>query len=492
MGQPQTNRATQALGVQSAAGTDPTVAYMFAPDAPGEFGPDFTRVPHEPLSIYNQREPGVTVDAMSTATLDAAATLDHLERILETALRCSWSTGQAVLAPTSATAAPKYVVPSGGALAAGTLVMVRGCAIAANNGVKVVDAGSDATNLLITTALTAETFTATQNVTIEVCGYQFTATDLVVNAGQNLTSTTKDFTELSLVAGQMVWIGGPTSATSFATAACRGLARVSVTPTANLITLEERTQAYSADTGTGKTVWLLFGRCAQVVPFTHARYIERLHTLETVHDDLSSGTTDAYEYVGDAALNTAVIKCPDVNKLTCSASFIGNNYTLTTTRKTAFQSLYQQTKRSAMSSATDIIRGWIKNTGSTALSAYIQSADLTIANGVERNTAHGVLGSAVMTWGKVLVNVAVQAMFTTEDAITALAGNDAVKACWAFKNDDGGIAFDIPEARLGGGKRSYPVNKVVSINLDVGANRDPVFNTSLIVSLFPYLPPVTI
>lgn len=490
MAVPQSNRAVQNLGIQSAAGTDPTASYQLSVDTIGDFGPEITRVARDPLSVYNTREAGSVVDQMATATIDGDAILDHLELLVPGALRCAWS-GPAILAPTSVTAAPKYVVPSGGALAAGTLIRVRGCAIDGNNGVKVVAAASDATNLKITTALTAETITADMGVTIEVCGYQGDAADLEIDASQNLKSTTLDFTTLGLVPGQMIWIGGPTTsaATCFATAGNRGLARISGTITAHSIPLENRTAAYSADNGSGKTIWILFGKTARVVPTTHADYIERFHTTEVTHQGLSSGT-DAYEYVSDGAIDTLSIKVPQVNKATMSAKMIGSTTVgPTITRKTGFvgTALARQTKRAAVSGSTDVIRGRVRS-GSTLLTGYVSSFDLSIANSVTRNTALGVLGAAVITFGKVAVDLACDAYFSSMDVMTALTGNDTVTAELVLRNDDGGIAFDVTAAQLGGGKRSFPTNQVVHINLGVAAVRDPVFNTALIVSRFPYLP----
>lgn len=487
MAVPQSNRAVQNLGIQSAAGTDPTASFQLSVDTIGDFGPEVTRVARDPLSIYNVEEAGSVVDLMATATIDGDATLDHLELLVPGAIRCAWS-GPAILAPTSVTAAPKYVVPSGGALAAGTLVRVRGCAINGNNGVKVVDTGSDATNLLITTALTAETITADMGVTIEVCGYQGATSDIEIDASGNLKSTSLDFTTLGLVAGQKIWIGGATAA-SFATAANRGEARISGTITAHSIPLENRTASYSTDNGNGKTIWILYGKTARVVPTTHASYIERFHTTEVTHQGLSSGT-DAYEYVTDGAIDTMGIKVPSLNKATLSAELIGNTTVdPTVTRKTGFDgtALARQTKRAAMSGSTDVIRGRVR-TGSTSLTGYIASLDLSISNSVTRNPAVGVLGAAVITFGKTKIMLAIDAFFSSMDVMTTLKGNDTVTAEFTLRNDDGGIAFDITAAQLGGGKRSFPSNQVVHINLAVGAVRDPVFNTAMIVSRFPYLP----
>lgn len=485
MGIPQSNRAIQNLGIQSAAGTDPTASYQLGVDTIGDFGPEVTRVARDPLSVYNQPEAGSVVDLMATATLAGDAILDHLELLLPAAVRCAWS-GPAQLVPTEATAAPKFVVPAGGALAAGTLIRVRGCAIAANNGIKVVDAGSDATNILITSALTAETFTAAQGVTVEVCGFRFDTADAEIDASGHFKTTTKDLTTLGLVAGQKVWIGGAT-ANSFATAADRGEARIAIAPTTHLITLENRTAAYTADNGSGKAIDLYFGRTMRVVPTTSADYLERFHTTEVTHSTLNAGSA-AYEYVTDGAVDTFDVTVNKVSKATFGAKLVGATVVGPTgSRKSGFSAPIRQNKTAAISGSTDVIRGRIRS-GSTSLTGYVGSFTLSIGNSVTRNTALGTLGAAAITFGKVVVKLKADAFFSSMDTNTALLGNDSVTAELTLRNDDGGIAFDITDARLGGGKRSYPTNEVVHIDLAVDANRDPVFNTSLIVSLFPYLP----
>ena len=106
-------------------------------------------------------------------------------------------------------------VASGGALVQNTLVMVRGCRIAANNGLKVVGAGSTGTSIVITGGMTAETFAATDHVTVEVCGFRFSSGDLRISgSGTTLITTTKDLTQLPIVSGQMCWLGGGSDNTS--------------------------------------------------------------------------------------------------------------------------------------------------------------------------------------------------------------------------------------------------------------------------------------
>jgi hypothetical protein len=135
-----------------------------------------------------------------------------------------------------------------------------------------------------------------------------------------------------------------------------------------------------------------------------------------------------------------------------------------------------------------VMRGRIRTTGGTAYTEYITSANLKIMTQATRNQAHGTLGSVLTTFGRHQAMVEVNAFFTKSDVIAALIAGDTVAADWALRNGDGAIVYDMPACQLGGGKRNFPQNEVVTIDLTANAKRDTTFNTSLIVSRLPYCP----
>ena len=160
-----TNRTAQAVAVESSAGTLPgsPTWYSLGPNAIEGIGAVLERKSRSPISASNQRQFGSVVDVKANPKFNGDLTMSALDVFLEGILRCRFSlTGPAVFAP-SAAVSGGLTVASGGALVQNTLVMVRGCRIAANNGLKVVGAGSTGTSIVITGGMTAETFAATDH-----------------------------------------------------------------------------------------------------------------------------------------------------------------------------------------------------------------------------------------------------------------------------------------------------------------------------------------
>jgi hypothetical protein len=490
MGIPQTNRAVQAYALESTPGTLPgsPIIRSLGPNAIGDFSPEVEMVARDPIGPMGMEELGGVVDKICNGTMEMDLIGDHFDDFAEGALRCAWSTGPVVLKPTSCTTA-HFVVASGGALVENTLVYVRGCSNSSNNGLKHVAASSTSTNLIITGGLTAETFATADGVTVEVCGFRFTSGDLQVNASGNLITSTKDLTQLGLTKGQSFWLGGDSATDdAFATAANRGLARVAQTITANLLVPDNTTTTWAVDNGSGKTIDLYYGRQLQFITKTDARYVERTYHVETLHYQLSAGSADMYEYATGQAVSEMTVTCPPKDKVTMNVAFIGkDSESPTTSRKSGWNAPIRQNQTAAFTTVSNILRGRIRS-GSTAYTGYITSANIKISTGAARNLAHGTQGSVLTTFDNSKITVEVNAYFDKPDVIAALVAGTQLAADWCFRNGDGAIMFDLPAVQLGGGKRSYPRGETVKIDLAVGGKRESTFNSSLIVSRFPYCP----
>jgi hypothetical protein len=57
-----------------------------------------------------------------------------------------------------------------------------------------------------------------------------------------------------------------------------------------------------------------------------------------------------------------------------------------------------------------------------------------------------------------------------------------------FRNNDGGIFFEIPSMKCTDAPPKFPANGPVTVDLKLGAFRDPTGNYTLGMTLFPYLP----
>ncbi len=450
---------------------------------------------HETIDATNQHEPGSTVGLTAETPLSVGLTYEAVAALLPGAMRTAWSGPAALDAsatrPTSKTSA-HFVVPAMSAsLPQYTLVKVSGCAVAADNGVKVVASGGSTTQIPITGGLTAETFTAAQNVTIEVCGYQFASGDLTLEAfGVNtLTTTTKDLTELQLVSGQAIWIGDTSAAAySFATAADYGPARLTATPTANAMTVDGTFGTFSTDNGSGKTIRLFFGRTARVVGRDSGSYAESYYQVETAIENLGAANATHYLYLNDGAIGSFEISAPSGALATMSAQLMGTDVTNTDTRRTNASTPTLAKRTIAYNTTSDISGRLFLASDGTALTGYVTSATLTIDNAANMNPAHGILGSAITTFGKITVTLAMDVFLTESALLTAARNNYEVRGNVWIRNGDGAIVLDIPSGRLAVESAAFPAGQVVTIPATLTASRDSTWGTSLIASLIPGCP----
>ncbi len=461
--------------------------------------PTVDKQAHETIDPTNVHEKGATVKVSAAPKIRTGFNVAMMDALLEGAIRATYSGPQAYrLAaerPTSATAA-HFVVPAQTALPEGTLIWVAGCLIAANNGLKRVAASSTTTNIIVTGGLTAETFTAAQNVTIEVCGFEFTAADATLTvSGSTITlgATAKNLTQLALVSGQSIFVGDPSDAAymfSTGTASNYGPARVAVAPTAGAIVLEMPWLAFSTNAGTGKTIRIRFGQTTRNEPLTGARYVERLYCLESVLAKVHTADAPAYVYDDNSAIGTFTVAAPSNALITLAADLMATNGPIETTRRTGASSPTAAKQTTAYSTATrDGISGrvWIKS-GLTQLTGAIMSSTVVIENQLGENPGQGAASSVAVTWGKMKVTAAITAYLVHTGQISAALDNDTITANWMIRNSEAAYLFDIPEGTIGTGQLGTPKNGAISIDMPVTAHGDGTWATQLIVSKIPGCP----
>lgn len=502
MANTQANRTTLAYGVEPSAGTEPssTPATFYLGPNPGTIthGPEPERISHDPLGPSPMAEAGATIRTMAPIGFELDLVRDHWLAFLPGAFRSALSTTPRIYYPTSVRSTD-YVVAANGALAEGTLIIVRGCATAGNNGLKVVGSGSDGTHI-VTSGLTAEAFSSGQGVTVEVCGFQFTAGDAEIDASGNLTTTTKDLTDFGIEAGQTVFIGGDTTATKFATAAHRGHARVSIAPAAHLLTLDNKQSGKfpaataDSDSDDSKTIQIFYGRTLRVRSTTHASYLEPTYQLEVGHGTLSAGSA-AYEYTVGCSLASYRLALPTATKGAITLGFEGTSTVdPTASRRTSFSAPLRRNALALMQTADHIRRGRLRQS-TTDLTGYITGVDINIATGANRNEAHGQQGNVLTTYGDLTIAVTAQAFFSTMELIPALVSDTVCNADWMFRCggttsdvNTWGLALDIPALQIDKAPRSYDAAKPTGVSIQFHAVRDTTYNTLMIVSDFPYLP----
>lgn len=374
-----------------------------------------------------------------------------------------------------------------GQLQAGTLIFSRGFVNTTNNGLLVVGANSTP-NLIAVTGLVAETVGTTQNAFVDVCGFRPASGDLEIDTNGNLISSTLDFTTLKLFDGQTIWIGGADSTHNFATTADVGFVRIGAIAT-NLLTINKRSLPFTIDAGTSKTIDLYFGRFCANVASDDANFITKSYQFEAAYPDLDSVGVPMYEYAIGNYCSTIDFSLPITNKATIKFGFMGTDTTLPSdTRETNAANALTPVMKAAFSTSTDVARLRLQEADENGLSTYFKSLDLTITNNVKPEKTVGVLGATFMNAGNFGLSLKADLVFTNAAVVSAIKNNETLTMDFAVENGDGAIHIDIPSMTIGDGTKGFTMNESVSISLTGGAFLDSVLNTSIGVSLFPYMP----
>lgn len=491
MGRVLTNTLTLQVATETTLGVQPTSGWKIVePNSIGKYGPTLTKLTREPISKNRQRRKGALTDLDSSVEFECDLTYDHLKMFVE-GLMFATAKGGTIFTPTAVTATG-YTVASGGALAAGTLIFVRGCANAANNGLKVVLTLSTATEikaagLVVEAAVPAGT-------TVEVAGVKGAATDFTINATLDLQSTAFDWTAgvgALIQVGQFVWIGdtATNSTNNFANSANRGLARVK-SKAATILGLEKKSTTFVADPGTGKEVYVLFGQYIRNVAVDHADYLERTYQFELAYENLGvSAGTDMFEYAKGNFCNEITLDLQVASKATMKCNFVGTDCTAPTlTRATGGATATPPIATAMFNTSVDFLRLRVTGADEAGLTTDLKSMTLAIRNNVTPEKVLGILGGRFINAGMFDVEVNASVLFTSDGVLAAMRNNATVTMEACVRNDDGGILFDIPAMTVEGGDKEFPLNQTVSISMKSMAFQHSTLGSSVSCSTFPYLP----
>jgi len=456
------------------------------PNAIPGWGAMMSTVARQPISTSRQQRKGTITGVDSKVELDLDLTMDHWIDFIDAFIMSSYKgPTNPVFLPTAVTATG-FTVPANGALTQNTLIAVRNCTIAGNNGLKVVGASSTGTEIK-TSGLTAET--GLTNAILEIAGVQGASGDITMTAAGNLASTSLNFTTLGLTVGQFIWIGGETAPTQFAVTANRGWARIR-TIAANLLTLDKKSATFTTDAGATKTIQIFFGRFTRNVARSSGDYLLRSATFEANFPTLGSGDTARYEYPAGNYCNEIELRLPLQDKATVGYRFIGTDTPVpTNTRATNAAAAIAPYRVEAFNTSADAMRMRIAKIDETGITTDFKNITLRLKNNVSPEKIIGQIGAKYMNLGNFDVSFEAEAVFTDEAVISAIRNNTTVSLDLAMRNNDGGFYIDMPSATLGEGSKSFPLNESVLISLRGMAFGDPsALNTSASVSLFPYLP----
>lgn len=466
-----------------------------------DFGGSISKVTRTPFRTDRQRRKGQTTD------LDAAGSVNHdlvqegLQDLLQgfffADLRAKAEVGGAGEITGVTTGPNTYTAAAGlDVYEVGDLVFVTGCTNAANNGLKTVTTVL-ATVLTVSETLVAETPPATAK--IVAVGFEFTTGDLVVDTTGSLpqlTATSKDLTELGLVPGEFIYIGGDAAATQFDTsgmgfARCRSIA-------AGAIVIDKCQADMVADTAAAKTIQVFFGRVLKNE--TGTDIVRRTYNVERqlgAPDD-ASPTEIQSEYLVGATPNEMTLNIPTADKAMIDLAFVAMDHETRTgavgiksgTRAAAIEESAFNTSSNVPLINLAVVSNTDENP--TPLFAFAEEMSIVINNNVSPDKAIGILGGFDASYGNFEVSGSMTAYFMDVNSIAAIRDNSDVTMDMHLVKENAGITVDVPLMSLGDGRLDVTQNEAIRIPLSqeaaIGSGAIAGYTHTMLICFWDYLP----
>lgn len=498
--------------------TNPTWQRM-EPNSYGDFGGNPTLTARTPINPSRQRSKGVITDLEATGGFQLDVTQENLQDLMQGFLFAD--AREKGSAEPSAVTGTAYTVTAEeqGLIETNDLIFASGFGVAANNGLKLVTASNGTS---ISAADLASESSPPDGAAITVVGHQFASADLKVakSAGAYARITTessgKDLTELHLIPGEWIYVGGDTTAQQFDDSANNGFKRVR-SVTEHAITVDKSDSDMMTDTGTGKTVQVFFGRVIKNETGIDANHPvkRRTYTLErTLGAPDDASTNVQAEYIRGATPQQITFNITSASKMTADLSFLSTENTLLFAGRTAGDAAYDAVKGgsikadaktspaksgSAYNTSSDVSRIRIAlaepdplDEAPTAAFVYAQELTLSINNNANANKAVGFLGSFDITAGTLEVGGSVTAYFSSVQALQQIRDNESVTMDVILARDNAGMAFDMPLVSLGGGRVNATADQAIQLPLDMqavsGLAVHEGLNHTILICYFDYLP----
>lgn len=473
------------------------VWHPLEPNSYNDFGGQLTKIARNPINPSRQRKKGVVTDLEASGGFQSDLTQENLQDLLQGFFFADFRRKGEEAATNIDGTNDEFDVASTAGFYVGSLVFSSGHADAANNGLHYIDAVTTNTSLGTTSNLVND---ASPDGTLVVVGFQGATADLEIDATGTLPaliSTAKDLTELGLVEGEWVYIGGDLAATKFATAANNGFKRVR-SIAANRIEFDKSEQAMVTDDGSGKTIQVFLGRALKNE--TGALIKRRTYQLERTlgaPDDSNPSQIQA-EYLVGAVANELKINVPTAEKITTELSFVGLDFEqrdAATGVKTGTRPAL--TEADAFNTSSDVTRLNMAvivdgNEAPSPLFAFVTEMSVMINNNVSAAKAVGVLGGFDTITGTFAVSGNITAYFSDVAAIEAVRANSNVTLDFNVVKNNAGIVCDLPLIALGDGRASVEQDQAITIPLSMDAATAAAIDTNLdytmMMVFFDYLP----
>lgn len=470
------------------------------PNGYNDFGGNITTIARNPINPSRQRKKGVVTDLDASGGFGTDLTQTNLQDMLQGFFFADARTKDElpVTDVDTGDTTDDYEPASGGdGYVANDLLFAKGFSDNGANGLKVVTGTPTATSVPVSTAIPALTGEAG---TISRVGFQFASGDVDIDDTGSfpaLVSSVKDLTDLGLSVGEWVFIGGDSASEQFVTAANNGFARVRVIA-ANRIDFDKTQSTLVAETGTGLTVRMFFGRALKNETGTLIK--RRSYQLERTlgAPDDAQPTQIQSEYIVGAVPNELTVNIPSAEKVTFDLSYVG----VDNEQRTGVVGVKSGTRPNLVESAafntsSDFSRiklALVDDADSAPLPlfAFAQELTVTLTNNIEPNKAVGTLGAFDVSAGTFEVGGTVTAYFADTTAVAAVRNNTDITMDIHMVKENSGITLDIPLISLGDGRpnveQDQPITLPLTSEAATGAKIDANLDHTLLMVFWDYLP----
>lgn len=475
------------------------VWYPQEPNSYNDFGGNLSLVARNPINQSRQNQKGSVVDLDASGGYNTDLTQSNLNRVLQgfffANMRETFSTlpinGTQIEITAVDGSGEEYQAASGlDDFLVNHLVLASGFTLASNNGLKMLT--TVAADGVVAAGLDTETPPA--DAKLQVVGYQFASATLNVAIVGGLPRLSRasgsfDFTDLGLMVGQWIFIGGDLTAEKFATAANNGFARIRDI-SATYIEFDKTETTMVNETGTGKTIRIFYGNVLKNESDPDL-IVRKTYQLERTlgHD----GVGIQSEYLIGSVANTLNLTMGTAGKVTADLAFVSTDFEQrsgTTGVKSGDRPAL--TSGDMFNTSSDVRRIKMNiidpvSANPTALFGYVTDFTLNINNGVTPNKAIGVLGAFDTSAANFVVGGNVTAYFSTIAAVNAIRSNSDVTLDVILAKNNAGVVFDIPLLALGDGRLNVQQDQAITLPLSLQA-AESENNYTLLFTEFAYLP----
>lgn len=464
------------------------------PNSYADFGGELTTIARNPINNSRQRKKGVVTDLDASGGLEQDLTQTNAD-LWQSFFFAKFRTKNDLAVTGVVASSDTFTVAAGGAgYRANDLVLGKRFVVAANNRVHVVASSTG------TTVVVGNTTADDSSGEITRVGHQFAAADLAVDVSgtwPSLVATAKDLTQLGLIPGEWIYIGGDLAAERFATEANNGWASVK-SVSATTIELHKTEREMVTDAGTGKTIRLFMGRVLKNEAGANiVRTSLQLERQLGAPDSAAPSAIQSELLIG-AVANELEVQIGTADMVRTNLSFMA----IDAEQRTATEGLKAGTRVALIESdgfntSTDVKRIKLSSysTGDAApapLFAFLSDVSFTINNNLEANKAIGKLGAFEVTAGTFEVTASLTAYFADIEAVKLVRENEDTTLDLQLVKGNAGIAFDFPMLTLGDGRLDVSQDEAIMLPLScdaaTGAKFDPNMNHTLLVVFFDYLP----